>query len=136
MMSMMSTMVRVSIVVALSAAGATMAAADTGAIKRFVRFPVDTFDLAGTLSDTVLEASTTPEAGSIAVDGWWPDKKLLLIAFGDESYYVHFRAVEMNDQPTWDKRMAASGGLVCLGKRMTGSAPGRQAASKGFSSPC
>ena len=129
-------MLRVLLLVTLAIVAAVVAAADSGAIKRFVRFPVDTFDLSGTLSDTVLEESATPSPATIAVDGWWPDKKLLLIAFGGESYYVHFRAVEMNDQPTWDKRMAASGGLVCLGKRATGSAPGRQAASKGFSSPC
>lgn len=129
-------MLRVFLVATLMFVGAMAATAETGAIKRFVRFPVDTFDLSGTLSDIVLEESSTPSPASIAVDGWWPDKKLILIEFDGESYYVHFRAVEMNDQPTWDKRMAASGGLVCLGKRATGSAPGRQAASKGFSSPC
>lgn len=110
---------------------------ETGAIKKFVRFPVDTFELSGKRSPSTLDETTTPLASTIAVDGWWPDKKLLLISFGGESYYVHYRAVEMVDQRGWDARMQASGGLVCMGTRRTGGDPNSQtAATKGFSNPC
>lgn len=116
---------------------------EVGAIKRFVSFPVDTFELSGNMSPVVLEEATTPTPSEISVDGWWGDKKLLLISFAigneRESYYVHFRAVEMNDQAAWDSRLRATGGLVCLGgsTRRAGRNPNtRVAASKGFDSPC
>lgn len=137
-------------------------AGEVGAIKRFVRFPVATFELNGKISAEVLEEETTPSPDKISVDGWWPDKKLLLISFDADSHYVLYRSVEMNDQKTWDARLAASGGLVCGGasasrrtgtrsnRRMphAGSDPNRyiprtsadpnrrMAGTKGFASPC
>lgn len=114
-------------------------AGETGAIKKFVRFPVDTFELTGKMSLTMLEEATTPPAAQVSVDGWWPDKKMLLISFGGESYYVHYRSVEMIDQKRWDARMQATGGLVCLGattRRPGGDPNARTAATKGFASPC
>lgn len=112
-------------------------AGELGAIKKFAKFPVDTFNLEGQLSMDVLEQAKTPAAAEISVDGWWPDKKLLLISFGapSDSYYVHFRSVEMNDQSAWDVRMRASGGLVCHSRR-TGAAPSAIKGTKGFASPC
>ena len=82
-------------------------------IKKFSHFPVDTFDLAGTLSDLVLEETTTPYPSLIDVLGWWPDRQLVLISFADEAYYVHFRALEMTDQGKWNRRMHEKGGLRC-----------------------
>lgn len=122
-------------VLLLLALGGSVNAGELGAIKKFVRFPVDTFNLEGQMSSTVLDQATTPQPSQISVDGWWPDKKLLLVAFGGESYYVHYRAVEMNDQKAWDARMQASGGLACHGRR-TGTAPTTVAGTKGFASPC
>lgn len=116
-------------------------AGEVGAIKRFVSFPVDTFELNGSMSTIALEEATTPSPSAISVDGWWGDNKLLLITFGGEGYYVHFRSVEMNNQALWDSRLQATGGLVCLGagggSRRTGKNPNtRVTASKGFVSPC
>lgn len=115
-------------------------AGEMGAIKRFVRFPVDTYGLKGNMSPEVLEQDTTPPPSEISVDGWWPDKKLLLITFNQNSYHILYRAVEMNDQAAWDARMSATGGLQCTGKttaRRTGGDPNSQtAATKGFVSPC
>jgi hypothetical protein len=120
----------------LFAAAASWAiAGEIGAIKRFVRFPVDTFNLEGQMSRVSLEEATTPPASQIAVDAWWPDKKLLMITFGGESYHVLYRAVEMNDQKSWDARMSASGGLTCH-RRRTGLPPTTTAGTKGFVSPC
>jgi hypothetical protein len=110
-------------------------AGEVGAIKKFVRFPVDTFNLKGQISPTALEAATTPSPSQIAVDGWWPDKKLLLITFDGESYHVLYRSVEMNDQKTWDARLSAGGGLTCHTLR-TGAVPTTTAGTKGFASPC
>lgn len=125
------------VIAALVALAAVWAiAGETGAIKKFVRFPVDTFELSGKRSAVMLVEATTPSASSIAVDGWWGDKKLLLISFGGESYYVHYRAVEMNDQAGWDARLRASGGLVCLGRRTGGDPNAQITATKGFASPC
>jgi hypothetical protein len=120
-------------------AGAVPQAGEIGAIKRFKSFPVDTYELNGRLSDFVLEEDAAPPVGEISVDGYWPDRKLLLISFQNDAHYVLFRAVEMNDQPNWDVRMAASGGLVCSGRsaRRTGGNPNSStAATKGFISPC
>jgi len=126
-----------SLVVATLAHGA-----EVGAIKRFVSFPVDTYEETGRLTDVVLEEDTTPPTASISVDGWWPDKKLLLISFGsrDNAHFILYRAVEMNDQANWDTRMTASGNLVCGGRtasHRTGGNPGTTtAATKGFTNPC
>jgi hypothetical protein len=123
-------------VLAFAAATAWASAGEIGAIKKFVRFPVDTYNLEGQLApEIILEQATTPPASEIAVDALWPDKKLLMITFGGKSYHVLYRAVEMNDQKSWDARMAASGGLTCHGKR-TGGAPTTIAGTKGFNSPC
>jgi hypothetical protein len=126
---------------ALSAGSAS--AGEKGAIKRFLSFPVDTYELGGRLSDIVLEQATTPPTGEIAVDGYWPDRKLLLISFAGEAYHVLYRDVEMQDQAAWDARMAASGGLRCSGGTAsprtggnTGSRVSGTAATKGFINPC
>ncbi len=132
---MMLLRIAMTVIVSLAAAMAWSAAGELGAIKRFVRFPVDTYNLEGQLSPATLEQATTPGVSQISVDGWWPDKKLLLISFGGESYYILYRAVEMTDQRTWDARLAASGGLTCHGKR-TGQIPAQVAGTKGFASPC
>jgi hypothetical protein len=116
-------------------AAGSAATGELGAIKKFVRFPVDTYNLEGQLSLTVLDKATTPSPSEISVDGWWPDKKFLLITFGGESYYILYRAVEMHDQKTWDARLAASGGLTCHIRR-TGTPPTIVAGTKGFASPC
>lgn len=127
---------RITILAVLFGAAASWGyAGEVGAIKKFVRFPVDTFNLEGQMSPTVLEAATTPAPSAIAVDGWWPDKKLLLITFGGESYHVLYRSVEMNDQKTWDARLSAGGGLTCHTRR-TGAVPATTAGTKGFASPC
>ncbi len=113
--------------------------AEMGAIKRFVRFPLNTYALDGNLTSDILEEATTPHPSGISVDGAWPDKKLLLISFGGQSYHILFRAVEMNDQTAWDTKMAASGGLACSNRtaRRTGGDPKvTTAGTKGFSSPC
>jgi hypothetical protein len=129
----------ISICLFASSAGPA-SAGEMGAIKRFVSFPVDTYELGGRLQDIVLEKDTTPPTSEISVDGYWPDKKLLLISFGGDAYHVLYREVEMHDQAAWDARMAASGGLRCSGgnaSRRTGANPGSStAATKGFINPC
>ncbi len=124
------------------AAGLLATAGELGAIKRFKAFPIDTYDQFGNYSDTQLLANTTPSPDRISVDGWWPDKKMLLITIGDESYFILFSAVEMNDQADWDRKMAATGGVQCNYKKVVGgsknqSVGGSKASgTKGFASPC
>lgn len=126
------------IFVLLLAAGDGRALADnTGAIKRFKKFPVTTYDEHGNYSDIQLTQASTPPAEHIAVDGWWPDKKMLLITFGGESYFILYSAVVMADQDYWDGKMAATGGVQCNYGKTRGAAPQKStAATKRFASPC
>jgi len=133
------------IVVALVLSVEGTTAQEVGAIKRFKEFPVDTFDLNGQMMSILLEKETTPDPSQITVNGWWPDEKFLLITFRpldqtvEDSFLVHYRAVDMVDQARWDARMMTKGNLVCLNKRTrtAGRDPNsRVAGTKGFTNPC
>jgi hypothetical protein len=120
--------------------------AERGAIKRFVRFPVTTYELSGIRSTISLNESDLPAMSEITVSGYWAGRSLLLIEFDDkegfeEGYYVHFESVEMNDQQRWEDKMAQTGPLVCLRSGTSNSSRGGSAgratkATKGFKSPC
>jgi hypothetical protein len=113
-------------------------AREMGAIKKFVRpLPLPTYELNGQLSDKVIDSSAPP-VSEISVDGLWPDKKMLLISFASkplEGYFILYRAVEMNDQAAWDKRMQATGGPRCL-QVAGGAAPTIVAGTNAFINPC
>lgn len=126
---------------ALSAAAiAAPASAETGQIEAFKKLPMQTFELNGQRSRTLLgEADLPADPGAVDVRGWWPTRKLLLIEIENEGYYIHYRSVEMKNKALWDQRMTAQGDLVCLGgsqARGGSGSDGTAYGSKGFSSPC
>lgn len=125
-------------VAVLTSMVASVDAREMGAIKKFVRpLPLPTYELNGQLSDKVIDSSAPP-VSEISVDGLWPDKKMLLISFASkplEGYFILYRAVEMNDQAAWDKRMQATGGPRCL-QVAGGTAPTIVAGTNAFINPC
>ena len=128
--------------IALALASASAEARDIGAIKRFVdAFPIPTYKLNGQGNgDVYLEAATTPPPSHISVDGWWSDKKMLLISFEakpEEAYLILFSAVEMNDQSLWNQKMTVAGELRCGTAAATGKRPGTAiAGTNAFANPC
>lgn len=135
------------LVIALLALASNVAdAAEMGAIARFKKFPVDTFELNGMMSTEALTEADLPPPAEISVDGFWPSHKLLLISFvkGDVAHvhFIRYGAVAMADQARWDARMTASDTQpVCLPRPATGGAKmvttlATSGATKGFTHPC
>ncbi|MBP6013944.1 MAG: hypothetical protein KBA31_17080 [Alphaproteobacteria bacterium] len=119
---------------------------ELGQIKRFVApYPIQTYERNGSRSETVLTAENTPPSvADIAVDGIWPDNRMLLISFptidDGQAYFIDLSAVEMVDPQRWNDMMKGSGPMSCLRRTFTTrsqrSVSGTSAAPKGFKSPC
>lgn len=124
---------------------ATNRAMAAGAVQSFL-FPVTLYAADGSRTGLFLTKRNAPSPADVAVLGYWPNKKLLLVQLqpnDPNTTFISYRAVKMVNQPLWETRMRATGELVCSNQMAFnpgwgggGNPNAVTLGSKGFKSPC
>jgi hypothetical protein len=92
-------------------------AQELGAVKGYAHLPVLIYDEDDHITGDMITKANAPPPSEIAIYGWQPHSKMLLVRLHPSdtgTVFIAFNDVMMVDQALWEDRMRATQDIVCL----------------------